>query len=127
MRGKHQIGGNRYKDVGNNYIQKWRKSYKKYFKPKWLWFCEQMFKDGWSVKVKMAVNTNSKYVKVSKNTITKKIRFSEHPPGRVKDSDFYVGGQTKSSLSTGDVINYLKFLATEIIPPKSEVYICQYI
>lgn len=62
---------------------------------KWITFCEEMLQAGYVVNVYESQTTRSKYVYVSREKKTFKVRFSNHRPAREKqgegDSDFYVG------------------------------------
>jgi len=58
----------------------------------WMIFSERMIKEGFKVKRIAAYTTESNYLEVTKNGITKKVRFSTHRNSSRCDADYYVGG-----------------------------------
>ena len=66
-----------------------------YEKPKYIQFIEYYESKGFKVELHKAVTTFSKYIFLEKNNKKVKVRFSNHSPNKLKesnlDSDFYVG------------------------------------
>lgn len=66
-----------------------------YGKARWIEFCERMLAAGFEVSLYEARFTVSKYVTVSRDGRTFKVRFSNHKPIRSRelkrDCDFFVG------------------------------------
>jgi hypothetical protein len=69
-----------------------RQGYPKY---KWIEFCEAMLDLGYDLHLYEARTTFSKYITVSKNWKSFKVRFSNHRPAKERqengDCDFFVG------------------------------------
>lgn len=90
-----------------------KNSNKSYPLPKWIQFCELMLQLGFKVELYKAMNTRSKYVFITKNNITRKIRFSNHKPAYTKqkieeDSDYYVGVSHSGVITTEKLIEVIK-------------------
>lgn len=67
-----------------------------YAKPKYIKFCEQLLKHGYSLELYEARSTFSKYITVRREgDKTYKVRFSNHKPNLLKekrgDCDYFVG------------------------------------
>ena len=62
---------------------------------KWALYCSEMIRAGLTVKVYRAETTVSKYIYVSDETTTIKVRFSNHSPNplRTGDVDIIIGGK----------------------------------
>lgn len=80
----------------------------KYRKAKWIVFCETLLEKGYSLNLYEASKTFSKYITVSKNGRSFKVRFSNHRPAISKqitnDSDFYVGVSNFGTTTTEDAL-----------------------
>lgn len=88
-----------------------RRRNQKYPRPKWLEFAAIMLSyqnQGVSLKLYDARSTVSKYLYVTRNGKTVKIRFSNHQPANGKimanDSDYYVGVSQLGVIQTEQVI-----------------------
>lgn len=82
-------------------------------KRKWMEFAECLLKQGYTLKLKEAVSTVSRYILVFKPGVKQyfKVRFSNHKPnkhremGRVfNDCDFFVGVTHKGYTTTTDAL-----------------------
>ena len=77
-----------------------------FVKPKWIQFCESLIEtEGLVMRLYEARHTNSKYITLTLNNSSFKVRFSDHKPIKYReeagDCDFFVG-VTNLGVSTTD-------------------------
>ena len=85
-----------------------------YPKAKWIEFSEILIKDGYQLFIYEAKQTASKYITVTKDNKSFKVRFSNHKPIAEKelngDCDFFVGvthtGVRNTTMALNAVRNY---------------------
>ncbi len=86
-------------------------------KAKWIVFCEDMLARGFSVRLYEARETFNKYITIESGGRSFKVRFSNHPPAKFRDSsdcDFIVGVTDERTTTTADaIIAVLKFFGVE--------------
>lgn len=79
-----------------------------YTKQKWVYFCEQLLKYDYELKLYEAQNTVSKYITVKKGDYFFKVRFSDHKPIQEReingDCDFFVGRTNLGITTTEDAL-----------------------
>lgn len=103
---------------GKNALKKHKARYETgpYTAPKWLEFCEHFLSRGFLVEKYQARNTVSKYIYVTKDELTTKVRFSNHRPNYQKqqdgDCDFFVGVSNGQVTTTEQVIEKIEKLYT---------------
>lgn len=80
--------------------------------PMWVLLCADLIKDGYKVELYEAKTTYSKYIYVSRNRKTFKVRISNHKPNKFKettgDCDFFVGITHTGVRTTGDAYDAIK-------------------
>jgi hypothetical protein len=78
-------------------------------KSKWIYFCEEMMRLGFTVELYEARQTKSKYCTVRHNGKSFKVRFSDHKPIYHRemngDCDFFVGWTHTGIRNTHDAAN----------------------
>jgi hypothetical protein len=79
--------------------------------PKWIIFSEVMLVNGYKVYLWESKSTVSKYVFITKENNTLKIRFSNHKPNKLRelnnDCDIYVGVGHLGVCTTEQVIEFI--------------------
>lgn len=108
-------------------------------KSKWIYFCEEMLRLGFTVELYEARQTKSKYCTVKLPNIQKtyKVRFSDHKPIHRRemagDCDFFVGVTHTGSRNTHDAINAVcNFFGVQRVagclnPPTNHGYIADFV
>lgn len=80
----------------------------KYAKQKWIEFCEHLINDGFELSLYEARQTVSKYITVSHNGRSFKVRFSNHLPIKQRelsgDCDLFVGKTHTGVINTKTAI-----------------------
>lgn len=80
-----------------------------YSKSKWIYFCEEMMRLGFTVELYEARQTKSKYCTVRRDNKAYKVRFSDHKPiyhrEMAGDCDFFVGHTNTGIRNTHDAVN----------------------
>lgn len=83
-----------------------------YSKSKWIYFCEEMMRLGFTVELYEARQTKSKYCTVRREAFkgkSFKVRFSDHKPiyhrEMAGDCDFFVGHTNTGIRNTHDAVN----------------------
>lgn len=78
-------------------------------KSKWIYFCEEMMRLGFTVELYEARQTKSKYCTVKRDGKSYKVRFSDHKPIKQRelrnDCDFFVGVTHTGVRTTHDAIH----------------------
>lgn len=78
-------------------------------KSKWIFFCEEMMRLGFTVELYEARQTKSKYCTVKKDGKSFKVRFSDHKPIYHRemngDCDYFVGHTNTGIRNTQGAIN----------------------
>lgn len=78
-------------------------------KSKWIYFCEEMMRLGFTVELYEARQTKSKYCTVKRDGRTFKVRFSDHKPIYHReiagDCDFFVGWTHTGVRNTHDAVH----------------------
>lgn len=78
-------------------------------KSKWIYFCEEMMRLGFTVELYEARQTKSKYCTVRRDNRSFKVRFSDHKPIYHRemqgDCDFFVGYTHTGIRNTHDAVN----------------------
>ena len=78
-------------------------------KSKWIYFCEEVMRLGFTVELYEARQTKSKYCTVRRDGKAFKVRFSDHKPIYQRemnnDCDFFVGYTHTGIRNTHDAVN----------------------
>ena len=84
-----------------------------YTKQKWIEFCETLLAEGYEIRLYEARQTVSKYVTVSRDGHSFKVRFSNHKPiARREDAgdrDFFVGVANRKTTTTAQALEAVRW------------------